>query len=168
MRKFSMIVLVLLLIPGFLFTVSCQKKVAATGKVPSAPTSSKSGPAIGIVAPTPVAAPDIMSERIYFDYDKSVLKPEAQATLNKKVEWLKANASAKVLIEGNCDERGTNAYNIALGERRAESAKKYLIDSGIKVDRIKTISYGEEKPICPDKTEACYTKNRNDGFVVVK
>jgi peptidoglycan-associated lipoprotein len=107
-----------------------------------------------------------MTERIYFDFDKSVLKMESQALLKKKAEWLKANASSKMLIEGNTDERGTAEYNLALGERRAESAKKFLTDLGIDAKRISTISYGEERPIDPQHNEAAWARNRNDGFVI--
>jgi peptidoglycan-associated lipoprotein len=110
--------------------------------------------------------PAFMTERIFFDFDKSALKLEAQALLKKKAEWLKANPAAKLLVEGNCDERGTAEYNLALGERRAESAKKFLVDLGIDAKRISTISYGEERPIDPRHTEEAWAKNRNDGFVI--
>jgi peptidoglycan-associated lipoprotein len=107
-----------------------------------------------------------MTERIYFDFDKSVVKPDGQNLLKKKAEWLKANSGAKLLIEGNCDERGTAEYNLALGERRAEAAKKFLVDLGIDAKRISTISYGEERPVDPQHNEAAWSKNRNAGFVV--
>jgi peptidoglycan-associated lipoprotein len=107
-----------------------------------------------------------MTERIFFDFDKSVLKPESQALLKKKADWLKANPATKMLIEGNTDERGTAEYNLALGERRAESAKKFLVDLGIDAKRISTISYGEERPLDPRQKEEAWAKNRNDGFVI--
>jgi peptidoglycan-associated lipoprotein len=107
-----------------------------------------------------------MTERVYFDFDKSVLKLEAQALLKKKADWLKANSAAKLLVEGNCDERGTAEYNLALGERRAEAAKKFLVDLGIDAKRISTISYGEERPLDPRKKEEAWAKNRNAGFVI--
>jgi peptidoglycan-associated lipoprotein len=166
MQKRVWIVLALLVVlPGFLFTVSCQKKVQAQAPAP-APAPKPAAPAPAPAPAAKVEAPAFMTERIYFDFDKSVLKLEAQALLKKKAEWLKANAAAKLLIEGNCDERGTAEYNLALGERRAESAKKFLIDLGIDAKRISTISYGEERPIDPQHNESAWSKNRNDGFVI--
>ena len=91
---------------------------------------------------------------------------ESQALLKKKGEWLKATANAKLTVEGNCDERGTAEYNMALGERRAQAAKKFLVDLGIDAKRLTTISFGEERPIDPGHNEAAWAKNRNDGFVV--
>ena len=167
MQKKLWIVLALLLVmPAFLFSVSCQKRVQAQAPTPAAaPAPAPAAPAPA-PAPAKMDVPSFMTERIYFDFDKSVLKLEAQALLKKKADWLKANPNAKLLVEGNCDERGTAEYNLALGERRAESAKKFLVDLGIDAKRISTISYGEERPIDPAHTQAAWSKNRNDGFVV--
>lgn len=104
------------------------------------------------------------SEKIYFDYDKADLKPEAQATLEKKAEFLDANPSYSVTIGGHCDERGTNEYNLALGERRADAAKKFLNSLGISDDRIATVSYGEEKPVATGHDESAWSQNRRDEF----
>jgi peptidoglycan-associated lipoprotein len=104
---------------------------------------------------------------IYFDFDKFNLKDTARATLAKHAQWLKDNAGAVIRIEGNCDERGSNEYNLALGERRAASAKKYLMYLGISPDRLETISYGEERPVCFEHNEDCWWKNRRDDFVIV-
>lgn len=109
-----------------------------------------------------------MSENIYFDFDKSDLKAEAQAILKKKAAWARENAQFFIRIEGNCDERGTNEYNLALGERRAQSAKKFLVALGIPGDRIRTISYGEERPADPGHNEAAWAKNRRDEFKLLK
>jgi peptidoglycan-associated lipoprotein len=108
------------------------------------------------------------SENIYFDYDKAELKPEAQAILQSKANFLGQNASYSVRIEGNCDERGTNEYNIALGERRADAAKQFLNSLGISTDRITTISYGEEKPVDTGHDESAWSKNRRDEFKLAK
>ncbi len=108
------------------------------------------------------------SENIYFDFDKSDLKPQAQATLKKKAAFLRENPSLKVLIAGNCDERGTEAYNLALGERRAHSAKQYLMALGISGDRISTVSYGEERPADPRHTPEAWALNRRDTFKLLK
>lgn len=105
---------------------------------------------------------------IYFDFDRYNLKPEAKKTLDGIGEWLKNNASYRVLIEGHCDERGTNEYNLALGERRANSAKTYLIGLGIAEKRISTISYGEEKPQCTEHNESCWWKNRRCHFLLAR
>lgn len=105
---------------------------------------------------------------IYFDYDKFNVKPEFRGTLNKIADWLKKNPDYKVRIEGNCDERGTAEYNLALGEKRANSAKDYLTKLGIEKAKINTISYGKEKPVDPGQNEEAWSKNRNDHFVVYK
>jgi peptidoglycan-associated lipoprotein len=108
------------------------------------------------------------SEKIYFDFDKSDLKPEARAILDKKAAWLRANPEYPIRIEGNCDERGTIEYNLALGERRAFAAKDYLVALGISGDRIATLSYGEERPADPGHNEQAWAKNRRDEFKLLK
>jgi len=108
------------------------------------------------------------SELICFDFDKSELKPAAQETLTKKASWLKANLDYSVRIAGHCDERGTNEYNLALGERRANSAAKYLIALGVGEDRISTVSYGEEMPADPGHNEEAWAKNRRDEFSLIE
>jgi len=108
----------------------------------------------------------VMQEDIYFDFDKSTLTPTAQDNLLQKAEWLRENPDATVTIEGNCDDRGTNEYNLALGDRRAESAKAFLVDLGIDPSRLTTISYGEERPVDPRQNEEAWAKNRRDHFVV--
>lgn len=108
------------------------------------------------------------SENIYFDFDKSDIKPEAEKSLKKKGQWLRANPAYSVRIEGHCDERGTNEYNLALGDRRANSAKKYLVAFGIEEARISTISYGEERPVDLGHNEDAWWKNRRDEFKLIK
>jgi peptidoglycan-associated lipoprotein len=108
------------------------------------------------------------SESIYFDFDKSDLTTAAQALLKKKADWLRQNPAYSLRIEGNCDERGTNEYNLALGERRAASAKKFLAALGIAENRISIISYGEERPVDPGHNEAAWAKNRRDDFRLIK
>jgi peptidoglycan-associated lipoprotein len=101
-----------------------------------------------------------------FDFDKFSLKPESRVILKQLAEWLTKNKDKGVLIEGNCDERGTTEYNLALGERRAKEAMKYLVELGVNGKRIKTISYGKERPLDPGHTEEAWEKNRRDHFVV--
>jgi len=105
---------------------------------------------------------------IYFDYDRFNLKPESKKALDGIAEWLKSNSSYRVLVEGHCDDRGTNEYNLALGERRANSAKAYLSGLGVAEMRISTISYGEEKPLCTEQAESCWSKNRRGHFLLAK
>ena len=107
-----------------------------------------------------------MSEDVYFDFDSSALTNMARNVLSRKAEFLRINPDASVIIEGHCDERGTNAYNIALGDRRAESAKAYLIDLGIDATQLSTISYGEERPVDMGKNEEAWAKNRRAHFVI--
>jgi peptidoglycan-associated lipoprotein len=102
----------------------------------------------------------------YFAFDSYDLSEEARTTLRANAEWLKANPPARVQIEGHCDERGTNEYNMALGAKRAQAAMDYLKTLGIAGDRLSTISYGEEVPVCSDHTEDCWAKNRRDRFVI--
>ena len=108
------------------------------------------------------------SENIYFAFDKSDLTGESKATLKKKADWLKANSGLSVRIAGHCDERGTNEYNLALGERRAHAAKKFIMALGISGNRISTISYGEERPADPAHNEGAWAKNRRDEFALIK
>jgi len=105
-------------------------------------------------------------KEIYFDFDKYDLRADARATLKANATWLKSNPSARVEIEGHCDERGTNEYNLALGAKRAKAATDYLVSLGIAAERISTISYGEEIPVCKERGEDCYQKNRRARFVV--
>jgi peptidoglycan-associated lipoprotein len=114
-----------------------------------------------------MAAESIFKD-IHFDFDKFALKPEARSILKKQADWLSKNKDYKVRIEGNCDERGTVEYNLALGERRAKEAMKFLVELGVDAIRIKTISYGKEKPLDPGHEEEAWAKNRRDHFVVMQ
>ena len=104
---------------------------------------------------------------IYFDFDKSFIRLEYRSVLKAKAGFLKDNPDVRLRIEGNCDERGTNEYNLALGERRANSAAKFLISLGISPDRIENISYGEERPLALGSGEGAWAQNRRDDFVVI-
>ena len=106
------------------------------------------------------------NEDIYFDFDSIQLTPQAQEILTKKGKWLRDNPAATVTIEGHCDNRGTNEYNLALGEGRAQSAKTFLMDLGIDVSKLRTISYGEERPLDPQQTESAWAKNRRAHFAI--
>jgi peptidoglycan-associated lipoprotein len=104
----------------------------------------------------------------FFDFDKSTIRPDARAALDNNIEWLKANPGVRIVIEGHCDDRGTNEYNLALGNRRANAGRDYLVAGGINSKRISTISYGEERPFCRGQNEEAWQCNRRDHFVVAK
>lgn len=107
-----------------------------------------------------------LNQNILFDYDSADLTDQAKVLLREKAEWLQANISETVMIEGHCDERGTTVYNLALGERRAKAARNYIVDLGVSASRLDTISYGEEKPLDTASTEAAYRINRRAQFVI--
>jgi peptidoglycan-associated lipoprotein len=150
--------------------------------VPTAPTPAPAVPApVAPVAPPPAAPvapppaampppPAQFSENpaladIHFDFDRSAIRPGDASILDRNAGWLKENPKIVVLIEGHCDERGTNEYNIVLGERRAQATRAYLASRGVAVSRMSIISYGEERPTCTQQTEACWAKNRRSHFL---
>ena len=149
----------------------------APAPAPPAPVTAPAPPAAPPAAPPPAPAPaparpapaefkSISELRdVFFDFDRYALKPEGAKTLDASIAWLKANPSALILIEGHCDERGTNAYNLVLGERRAKAAHEYLVARGVAAARIQTISYGEERPACTERNEACWSRNRRAHFL---
>jgi peptidoglycan-associated lipoprotein len=103
----------------------------------------------------------------FFEYNDSTLTAAAQAALTSSATWLKKNGQYNLLIEGHCDERGTEQYNLALGDRRANQAKEYLVTLGVDAGRIRTVSYGEERPFDPGHDESAWAKNRRDHLVLV-
>jgi peptidoglycan-associated lipoprotein len=102
----------------------------------------------------------------FYDYDQSDLRDDARTALASNAEWLKRYPSIQVLIEGHCDERGTSAYNLALGDRRANAARDYLDSLGVAASRVRTVSYGKERPFCTESTEDCWQQNRRGHFVI--
>jgi peptidoglycan-associated lipoprotein len=107
-----------------------------------------------------------VNQDIHFDYDRYDLSAEAKRILNDKAAFLQAHPEVKVIVEGHCDERGSNAYNMALGEKRAKAAAAYLTAMGIAAERLETVSYGEEKPLVMGHTEEAYAANRRGHFVI--
>ena len=99
-------------------------------------------------------------DAVYFAFDSAALDAAAQATLDAWAAYLRDHPDVRVRIEGNCDERGTREYNMGLGQRRADSVKNYLVDHGVAADRMTTISYGEERPVCTEHNESCWAQNR--------
>src|SRR5262252_5697472 len=177
--------MMLLLLAGLMIT-GCAKRPATTASAaapapapaaapaPAPSPSASSGAAAAApaaAAPAPRPSPkEFMAvaalKEIFFDFDKYDIRPEDAKTLDANASWLKSNSDNLVLIEGHTDERGTNEYNLALGERRAKSTMNYLVSQGIQANRITIISYGEERPVCTEKTEACWAKNRRASFLV--
>jgi peptidoglycan-associated lipoprotein len=186
-----MVLTVMLVLPGLLFTVSCAKKAVQggeTGVTGTGAGSEGAAAASGAMSAEELARQRAIEEEriraeaaerqsemarrkfvnqdIYFDYDSSAITEYAQVVLAEKAEWLRANPSASAQIEGHCDERGTNEYNLALGDRRANTVKNYLVALGIPAARLRTISYGEEQPADPRQTEEAWAKNRRAHFVL--
>jgi peptidoglycan-associated lipoprotein len=116
---------------------------------------------------SPTTAPGSALKEIYFDFDRYELSSEARATLKASGDWLRINPSVRVEIEGHCDERGTGEYNLALGAKRAQAAKDYLVSLGVAAGRLSTVSFGEEIPVCREHNESCWSKNRRDRFVAL-
>jgi peptidoglycan-associated lipoprotein len=108
-----------------------------------------------------------LEARVYFDFDRSELRDDQRAVLDSKLPVLRANPNVRVRIEGNADERGSDEYNMALGMRRAQTARKYLVDHGIDAGRIDITSNGEERPVCQEHQESCWSQNRRDEFVII-
>jgi peptidoglycan-associated lipoprotein len=104
---------------------------------------------------------------VFFEFDRYDLRTDARETLKVNAEWLKRNPTARIEIEGHCDSRGTNEYNLALGAKRAQAAKDYLANLGIPGERLSTISYGAEIPVCTEQSENCWSQNRRARFVVI-
>src|SRR5437867_4518915 len=147
---------------------------AAPAPEPTSPSTPAPAPATttapapsGTARPAPAefaAVADLND--IHFDFDKYDIRSADAKILDANAAWLKTNANHLVLIEGHCDQRGTNEYNLALGERRAKSTMNYLVSQGVQANRITIISYGEERPQCTEHTESCWAKNRRAHFLV--
>ncbi|MCP4374377.1 MAG: peptidoglycan-associated lipoprotein Pal [Deltaproteobacteria bacterium] len=170
----------LFLIPGLLFTVSCaqQQVTDTTEETATEPEKAPEETATEATAQQPTADMSeeerailaarnmFLSEDVYFEFDKSSLDSMAQDVLSRKSDWMRDNPDVVVSIEGHCDERGTNEYNLALGEKRAESTKTFLVDLGIDAYRISTVSYGEERPVDDGHSEESWAKNRRAHFII--
>ena len=127
-----------------------------------------SGQKVVIETPKPLPPPPVVKVSlgdVFFDFDKSESRADAVEQLRTNVPWLQENPSQKVAVQGHCDERGTNEYNLALGERRANSAKNYLVNLGAEAKRINTVSFGEEKPFAQGHNEEAWAQNRRAHFV---
>jgi len=143
---------------------SAMQPSGGTTATPSTAAPTPTGPGARPAPSEFTAVPDVKD--IFFDFDKYDIRPNDAKTLDANAAWLKSNGNMLVLIEGHCDERGTNEYNLALGERRAKAAMNYLVSQGVQASRITIISYGEERPVCSDKNEGCWARNRRAHFLV--
>ena len=183
MRKKVWIGLVMVMVISVLMlTVSCAKKSVQTETgTTTQPTDDKAvtqakqeetgmqeeGLAEDAAKREMMAARNLfLNEDIYFEFDSSALLFMAQEVLKQKSQWMRDNPNVSVVVEGHCDERGTNEYNLALGDRRANSVKAFLVDLGIREYRLTTISYGEERPVDPGQNEEAWAKNRRAHFVI--
>jgi peptidoglycan-associated lipoprotein len=170
------------------FAAGCHKKVAPPPPAPPAPPSAVTPtppPPPPPPAPAPAPAPRPLSEEevfarktvdqlnaehplddVYFDLDKSDVREDGRAPLQKDADWLKKWSSVAVTIEGHCDERGSSEYNLSLGSHRGDSVKTYLVNLGIPANRITVVSKGKEQPVCGDHSESCWQQNRRGHFVI--
>ena len=183
MKKVVILSMVCLLV--FAFTISCKPKAKQTPPPP--PPQVQEQPKVEKVEPaTAVKKPELSEEEIYmaksleeinrqqplrmihFDYDKYFIREDAKPSLEANAAWLRKFKTAKILIEGHCDERGTEDYNLALGEKRAKSTQDYFLSLGITQDRLKTISYGKSQPLDMGHDEGAWQKNRRAQFTIIE
>ena len=161
--------------------VGCKKKPPTTTPeaTPPPPAVTEAPPTPAPTAPPPaVRETDVLSQDLqtlnskgylkdaFFDFDKADLRDDARTALAADAQWLKQYGSIKVLVEGHCDERGTEEYNLSLGQKRASSVKDYLVSLGVEGSRVNTVSYGKARPFCTDHDENCWQQNRRGHFVI--
>ena len=181
MKKLIIYSLAIVLV--FSLAVACKKKPK---EVPPPPPQVQEQPKVEKVEPPVVQEPQLTEEElflqksldqinrekplgtVYFDYDKALIRDDARGTLDGNAGWLKKFKTAKILVEGHCDERGTEEYNLALGEKRAKATQDYLLSVGIPADRIKIISYGKSQPINPGHDESAWQMNRRAQFLIIE
>lgn len=181
MKKFLVLFLTVILILSF--AASCKKKVKEVPPPP--PPQAQEQPRVEKVEEPTIKEPVLTEEEIFmrktleeinqekplamihFDFDKYNIRPDAVPVLEANARWLKKFPTVKILIEGHCDERGTEEYNLALGERRAKSTMDYLVSLGISADRIRIISYGKSQPLDPGHDETAWAKNRRAQFLII-
>jgi peptidoglycan-associated lipoprotein len=183
-RKFTTLTALALFFAGTLGLVTaCKKRPPTTVPDERPPAETPEAPSTRVPPPAPpqtdrdVRADDLSGtldevnrrgylSDAYFDYDQADLRDDARTALAANAEWLKRNSTVQALVEGHCDERGTSEYNLALGDRRANAAKDYVVSLGVDSSRIRTVSYGKERPVCDADTEECWQQNRRAHFVI--
>jgi peptidoglycan-associated lipoprotein len=185
-RRFHLLIALLVLLSPALLMSACggKKRGPAVATGPGSSTGSgtgteqpvDSGPDIRSVDPDAASGEDFAVsdqsgeggplEDVHFEYDQAELTDQARAILERNAQWIKSHAAAKVRVEGHCDDRGTVEYNLALGERRAQSTREYLVSLGVAGDRLSTVSYGKERPVDTGTNESAYARNRRAHFAV--
>ncbi len=181
MKKLIICLLAIMLILSF--ATACKKKPK---EVPPPPPQTQEQPQVEKVEAPVVQEPQLTEEEIflqksldqinrekplgtiYFDYDRAVIRDDARSIMDGNSSWMKKFRTAKVLVEGHCDERGTEEYNLALGEKRAKAAQDYLLSTGVPADRLKIISYGKSQPLNPGHDESAWQMNRRAQFLVIE
>jgi len=192
--RFGTVPLVVTLVSLMLLLTGCPKRPAATATSAPAPVGPPASVTPGVAAPAPSVpgpatlhplpagppaavrpatppkpaefSPTAALKDVHFDFDRSDIRPGVAKILDSNAIWLRAHPGAQVLVEGHADERGTNEYNLALGDRRAKVTMNYLIGQGIQANRFVTVSFGEERPVCTAHEEGCWGKNRRAHFLV--
>jgi peptidoglycan-associated lipoprotein len=160
---------ILSLFAASLLLAACETATTTTAGSAGGGAAATAPAAAPRTGPVPGSQQDLVvnvGDRVFFDLDKSDLKPEARRTLERQAAWLKQYGNAAVTIEGHADERGIREYNLALGDRRAKAASNYLVSLGIPANRVRTISYGKERPAVLGSNEAAWSQNRRAVTVV--
>jgi peptidoglycan-associated lipoprotein len=175
----------MIVIPGLLFMGACAKGTVTEEEEPAEEVVTKEETTETPTTTTeatseqPQAAEEVsedtsiavsrdmfLRDYVHFAFDKYNLDDQAQSVLRRKARFLQDNQDIYITIEGHCDDRGTNEYNLALGDRRAESTRSFLLDMGVEAYRISTVSYGEERPLCDERDEECWATNRRAAFII--
>lgn len=166
------LMVVLVLVAGLSGCGDKKKEAGAVGTGSEMNTQQTADNTGNMGGPVPGTEQDLVvnvGDRVFFGYDSSELTPEGRSQIERQAQWLKTYPAVNVMVEGHCDERGTEEYNRALGERRAIAAREFLIQKhGIESERITTVSFGEDKPLSLEKTEEGYALNRRDEFVILR
>jgi peptidoglycan-associated lipoprotein len=181
MKKTVLVVLALAAATAF---TACAKKAPPAPPPPPPPVAPEAPPPAPPPAPRPEVAPVVdeyarlramsaeeiekagLLKEVFFEFDKADIREQDRATLSQDADALKRLDFLRITVEGHCDERGTVEYNLALGERRAKAAHDYLVSLGVPADRLKTVSYGKEVPVCTQSGEDCWQRNRRAHFTV--
>ncbi|MEJ2252771.1 MAG: peptidoglycan-associated lipoprotein Pal [Nitrospirota bacterium] len=182
-NKVWLAIALVMILPVMVFTASCTKEVVQTQSTSTAEPEVQKAPDTSAEETEQAGQPEedrlweetaareaaqkaFVDENVHFAFDSFVLSDQARQLLNSKADYLRTNPDITITIEGHCDERGTDAYNTALGEQRAESVKIFLADLGIDANRLNTVSYGEERPIAMGHNETSWAENRRAQFVI--
>jgi len=164
LKQYSSIGLAFVAAAGLLFA-GCSTKTKVEGNTPASIETSGGG-ATHATTHGVSTAQEPSSHSVYFAFDSSNLDAAAHGILDANAAWLKSHSGTSITIEGNCDERGSREYNLALGQRRADSVRDYLVNQGVSSSSIDTVSFGEERPVCHGTGEACWAQNRHADIVV--